>query len=333
MNTTEGTKTGTQGDVRSAEAGATALSPGPAAQQLALKWDEFALAVQMGLVRTLPGTGPRIRVETGEIERLRAAPDFPDGLRERVRAVGTAEAAELLSVSSERLTWLARTGHVRPVRFYLNRYNTVVWLYLAGELRSFAEDHPGLLKARMGREARDRRAAGEDRRPRNWRARRLGLLLRATDDPWERAAAIAYLLDPVQLAEVVGDPHERSFLLRLRPALPAGLPEGASAREIADRLMVADDPDEILWHRTSLTMALGEARRLQEAPRPAARPPRPHTPGPTAGVRPGAGGRARESVRPPTSSRSLLTRLGLRRGSRPEGHADEAGRPARAGAG
>ncbi|WP_418960935.1 DUF6397 family protein [Streptomyces tritici] len=338
MTTTEGIGSEAQG----AAAGSAVLSPGPAAQRLALKWDEFELAVQMGLVRTLPGTGPRIRVEPGEVDRLRAAPDFPDGLRERVRAVGTAEAAALLSVSAERFTWLARTGHVRPVRFYLNRYNTVVWLYLAGELREFARDHPELLKARMGREARDRRAAGEDRRPRNWRARRLGLLLRATDDPWERAAAIASLLDPVQLAEVVVDPYERSFLLRLRPPLPPGLPEGSSAREIADRLMVADDPDEILWHRTSLAMALEEARELQTAPRPAARTSRLPVPEPAharmpapapppAAVRasappagPGRSGRARESVRPPTSSRNLLTRLRLRRGSRPGAHPAEA---------
>ncbi|MFG2331102.1 DUF6397 family protein [Streptomyces sp. NPDC048604] len=335
MTTTEGTQLhaqhDTQHDAQNAETGASALSPGPAAHRLALKWDEFELAVQMGLVRTLPGTGPRIRVETDEIERLCAAPDFPEGLRERVRAVGTAEAAQLLSVSAERFTWLARTGHIRPVRFYLNRYNTVVWLYLAGELREFAEEHPGLLTARMGREARDRRAAGEDRRPRNWRARRLGLLLRATDDPWERAAAIASLLDPVQLAQVVGDPYERSFLLRLRPPLPPGLPEGASAREVADRLMVADDPDEILWHRTSLAMALEEARLLQAAPRPTARTSRPPAPAPTAGVRPRSGRRTRESVRPPTNSRGLLTRLRLRRGPRSEECPAEAGRWAESG--
>ncbi|HEY9373071.1 DUF6397 family protein [Streptomyces sp.] len=312
--------------------GLEAQGPGSAARQLDLKWDEFELAVQMGLVRTVPGTGPRVRVEQDEIERLRAAPDFPGGLRERVRAVGTADAARLLSVSSDRFTWLARTGHISPVRFYLNRYNTVVWLYLAGELREFAEDHAELLTVRMGREARDRRVAGEDRRPRNWRARRLGLLLRATDDPWERAAAIASLLDPVQLAEVVGDPYERSFLMRLRPSLPPGLPEGPSAREIADRLMVADDPDEILWHRMSLAIALDEARELQNAPRPAARTSRPPAPPPmpTSPPRlgPGIGGWARESVRPPTSRRSLLTRLRMRRRTRTGAPAPEAGRAA-----
>lgn len=306
--------TTTESKALEAQAAGPVSGPGAAAQQLELKWDEFELAVQMGLVRTVEATGARIRVEQQELDRLRVAPDFPNGLRERVRAVGTAEAAQLLSVSSDRFTWLARTGHVSPVRFYLNRYNTVVWLYLAGELREFAEAHAELLTVRMGREARDRRIAGEDRRPRNWRARRLGLLLRGTDDPWERAAAIASLLDLVQLAEVVGDPYERSFLLRLRPPLPTGLPDGASAREIADRLMVADDPDEILWHRMSLALALDEARALQSAPRPAARPPRPAAPPPPA-PRPvaGAAGRARESVRPPASPRKLLTRLRLRR--------------------
>lgn len=262
------------------------LAPTRAAQELELRRDEFQLAVQLGLVRTAPGAVPgtprapgvapvapgarggRPRVPQAEIERLKAAPDFPAGLRERVRTVGTTEAAELLSVPPERFTKLARTGHLSPVRFYLNRYRAVVWLYLAAELGEFALTYPALLTGRLPGEIRERVDGGEDRRPRNWRARRLGLLLRATEDPWVRAAAIASLLDPVQLAEVVDDPYERTHLDRLRPEPPSGLPESAASREIAERLTVADDPDEILWHRMSLALALDEARADRPAPRP-----------------------------------------------------------------
>ncbi|MEU9706568.1 DUF6397 family protein, partial [Streptomyces sp. NPDC047981] len=257
-----------------------------AAQELELRRDEFQLAVQLGLVRTVPGAAPgaprapgtaagvagarggRRRVAQAEVDRLKAAPDFPSGLRERVRTVGTAEAAALLSVPPERFTRLARTGHLSPVRFYLNRYRAVVWLYLAAEVGEFALTQPALLAGRLPVEIRERVDGGEDCRPRNWRARRLGLLLRATEDPWIRAAAIASLLDPAQLAEVVDDPYERTHLHRLRPEPPSALPESAASREIAERLTVADDPDEILWHRMSLAIALEEARTDRPAPRP-----------------------------------------------------------------
>ncbi|MEV4946529.1 DUF6397 family protein [Streptomyces sp. NPDC053755] len=286
--------------------GARTLALGRAAQELELRREEFRLALQLGLVRTVPAAGPggpagdgtagppgslgtgstrgsfgtggtrgpfgargaRRRVDRREIDRLRAAPDFPHGLRERVRAVGTAEAAALLSVTPDRFTKLARTGHFSPVRFYLNRYRTVVWLYLAGELGEFALAHRELLTGRLPRPVRERFEAGEDHRPRNWRARRLGLLLRSTEDPWERAAAIASLLDPVQLAEVADDPYERAYLDRLRPEPPSGRTESAAALEITDRLLLADDPDEILWHRLSLVLALDEAREQRQAPRP-----------------------------------------------------------------
>ncbi|MFD9030660.1 DUF6397 family protein [Streptomyces sp. NPDC059567] len=279
------------------EEGTRAVAPTRAAQELELRRDEFQLAVQLGLVRTVPGVAPgaprpgaagapsgRRRVERAEIDRLRAAPDFPDGLRDRVRTVGTTEAAELLSVTPDRFTKLARTGHFSPVRFYLNRYRAVVWLYLAGELGEFALTRQTLLTGRLPREIRERIDGGEDRRPRNWRARRLGLLLRASEDPWVRAAAIASLLDPVQLAEIVDDPYERTHLDRLRPEPPSGRPGSVTSREIADRMMLADDPDEILWHRMSLALALDEARADRQAPRPdggigaiVARPPRPTT--------------------------------------------------------
>ncbi|MFJ5829232.1 DUF6397 family protein [Streptomyces sp. NPDC093089] len=249
--------------------GTRTVAPARAAQELELRRDEFRLAVQLGLVRTVPtGEGGRRRVERCELDRLRAAPDFPAGLRDRVRTVGTGEAADLLSITPERFTRLARTGYLSPVRFTLNRYRAVVWTYLAEEVTDFGRRCPALLAGRLPLDLRERLAAHEDRRPRNWRSRRIGLLLRATDDPWARAAAIASLLDPVQLAEVVDDPYERAHLDRLRPPPPSGMPVAAAAHDIAERLTRADEPDEILWHRMSLALALDEARARRSAPYP-----------------------------------------------------------------
>ncbi|MGW8365076.1 DUF6397 family protein [Streptomyces wedmorensis] len=260
--------------------GTRTVTPARAAQELELRRDEFRLAVQLGLVRTVPtGEGGRRRVERCELDRLSGAPDFPTGLRDRVRTVGTGEAAALLSITPERFTRLARTGHLSPVRFTLNRYRAVVWTYLAAEASDFGRRCPALLAGRLPLDLRERLAAHEDRRPRNWRARRLGLLLRATDDPWARAAAIASLLDPVQVAEVVDDPYERAHLDRLRPPPPAGMPVAAAAHDVAERLTRADEPDEILWHRMSLALALDEARSRQSAPYPGDLSPAPATQG------------------------------------------------------
>ncbi|MGW4054885.1 DUF6397 family protein [Streptomyces sp. NPDC004779] len=275
---------------RPMEETARTVTPARAAQELELRREEFRLAVRMGLIRTAPlqlphpapdpgappardrGSGKdrapeRRPVERAELDRLKAAPDFPDGLRERVRTIGAGEAAGLLSITHDRFTRLARTGHLSPVRFYLNRYRSVIWLYVAAEVTAFGAAHPALLTGRLPVEVRER-AAADDLRARNWRSRNLGLLLRATDDPWVRAAAIASLLDPVQLAEVVDDPYERNHLDRLRPAPPPGFPVAGASREIADRLVRADDPDEILWHRMSLVLALDEARAACQAPHP-----------------------------------------------------------------
>ncbi|GAA3387304.1 DUF6397 family protein [Streptomyces roseoviridis] len=288
------------------------VTSGRAARELALTRDEFQLAVHLGIVRTVPGPAPgpgagpgtapgrgagpgtvdvlgaaaRRRVARSEIARLRAAPDFPDGLRERVRAVGATEGARLLSVTRDRFARLARTGHFSPVRFYVNRYRTVVWLYPAAELSEFALTHPGLLSGRLPLDVRTRSDGGEDWRPRNWRARRLGILLRADDDPWARTAAIASLLDPAHVAEVVDDPYERAYLDRFRPGPPGRRPNAPAAREIADRLLLADDPDEILWHRMSLTLALDEARADRQAPHPGTTTP---PTGPLVPVTPPAG--------------------------------------------
>ncbi|MFD3664968.1 DUF6397 family protein [Streptomyces sp. NPDC058659] len=262
-----------------ADQGAGTVTPGQAAEELELRRGEFRLATQLGLVRTVPvGDGERRRVERAEIDRLKAAPDFPEGLRERVRAVGTGEAAALLSVTQDRFTRLTRTGHLSPVRFYLNRYRAVVWMYLAAEVTEFALSHPALLAGRLPKDVRERLDAHEDARPRNWRARRLALLLRGAGDPWARAAAIASMLHPVHLAEVVGDPYERAHLDRLRPPPQSGHAVSPAAREVTDRLALADEPDEVLWHRMSLTLALEEARADRPAPHPGenvARAPRP----------------------------------------------------------
>ncbi|MEV7374739.1 DUF6397 family protein [Streptomyces sp. NPDC090301] len=282
---------------------AVTVTPGRAAQELELGRDEFRLAVQLGLVRTVPaGESGRRRVERGELDRLKAAPDFPAGLRDRVRAVGTTEAAALLGITPERFTRLARTGHISPVRFSLNRYRAVVWTYLAEEVAGFGLACPALLTGRLPLELRERLAAQEDVRPRNWRARRLGVLLRAADDPWAQAAAVASMLDPVQVAEVVDDPYERAHLDRLRPPAPPGMPVGAAGRDIAERLTRADDPDEILWHRLSLALALDEARTAQAAPYPGdvARSG-------AAGERPGAGASVRKRRQEtPTAAPVLL---------------------------
>lgn len=128
------------------------LAAGRAAQELRLRRGEFELATQMGHVRTVGGAlSGRRRVARGEVERLRRAAGFPDALRERVRTVGTAEGADLMDISPGRFTRLARAGYLVPVRFYLNRYRAVVWLYLAEELRAFASGEPGLLRGRLPR--------------------------------------------------------------------------------------------------------------------------------------------------------------------------------------
>ncbi|MFG2134044.1 DUF6397 family protein [Streptomyces sp. NPDC048751] len=251
-------------------------TPSRTARELGLKRSEFDLAVHLGRIRTVPdeGGGGRRRVTQAEIERLRSADGFPEALRESVRAVGTTEGAAILEVTPARFTRLARLGLVVPVKFYLNRYRAVVWLYLAEELQQFAEGQGNdqLLSGRTPERLRDQLAAGLDLRPRTWRGRYLGFLLRQTDDPWEFAGAVAALLDPVQIAEIVHDPYERAYLNRFRPGPPAHGTPGSPAAHLVERITTADDPDEISWLRSDLEQALDQARAYRPAPRPGPRP-------------------------------------------------------------
>ncbi|MFJ4580520.1 DUF6397 family protein [Streptomyces echinatus] len=259
-------------------------APSRAARELGLKRAEFDLAVQLGSIRTVPdeGGGGGRRVEHAEIDRLRAQDGFPESLRDRVRVVGTAEGAALMDIPAGRFVRLARLGLLVPVMLYLNRYRTVVWLYLAEELREFASspENARLLKGRTPETLRGQLAAGVDLRARNWRGRRLGFLLRQAEDPWARAGAVAAFLAPAEVADVVENPHERACLNRFRPAPPGHAVPGSPSAQVAERIMTAQDPDEIGWLRSDLARSLEEARtasppathRLPSAIRTAARP-------------------------------------------------------------
>ncbi|MEU1480008.1 DUF6397 family protein [Streptomyces sp. NPDC005760] len=250
-------------------------TPSRAARELGLKRGEFDLAVHLGQIRTVPdeGGGGR-RVTRAEIDRVRSVGGFPDSLRQRVRLVSTTEGAEVMDIPVGRFTRLARLGLFSPVRFYLNRYRAVVWLYLADELEEFTtveENTPLLTARRMPVGLRDMLDEGVDLRARNWRGRHRGFLLRLAEDPWESAGALAAFLDPVQIAEFVPDPYERSHLGRFRPGPPAHGAPGSPAAHLIEKIMTADDPAEIAWLRTELARALEDARRFRPAPRPAAR--------------------------------------------------------------
>ncbi|MFJ6072168.1 DUF6397 family protein [Streptomyces sp. NPDC093065] len=249
-----------------------AVAPNRAARQLGLKRSEFDLAVHLGRIRTVPDdTGGGRRVPRTEIDRIRAANGFPEGLRADVRTVGTTEGAALMDVTRARFTRLARLGLLVPVKFYVNRYRAVVWLYLAEELRRFAADerNAALLKGRTAEALRTQLGEGLDLRPRNWRGRHLGFLLRqSADDPWARAAAVASLLDAAEVSDVVTDPYERSRLRRSRPAPAAHGSPGSPAAQLAEEIVTAADQDEIDWLRSDLADAVEAARRQSPAPPP-----------------------------------------------------------------
>ncbi|MFF5498547.1 DUF6397 family protein [Streptomyces aquilus] len=255
------------------------VTPARAARELGLKRNEFDLGVHLGHIRTVPdeGGGGR-RVPRTELDRLRADGDFPEAFQQRVRVVGTTEGADLMDIPAGRFTRLARLGVVAPVRFYLNRYRAVVWLYLAEELEQFAADERNtpLLHARRTPEGmRGLLAEGVDLRPRNWRARYREFLLRTADGPWESAGALAAFLDSAQIAELVRDPYERSFLHGFRPLPPHQGAPGTPAAQLTEKIMTADDPDEIGRLRADLARAMEDARTLRPAPRSTGERPTP----------------------------------------------------------
>ncbi|MEV4876308.1 DUF6397 family protein [Streptomyces cyaneofuscatus] len=279
---------------------AATVAAGRAAQELGLRRSEFELAVHLGLIAVTAGPGGgRPRVHEREIARLREVPGFPDGLAERVRTVGTAEGAALLGIVPARFTRLARAGCVSPVTFYLNRYRAVVWLYLADELASFAVREPELLAGRTPLGMRTLLEAGGDWRARNWRNQRIDRLVKRTADPWARAAVEASALDSAHLAEVVEDPYERAYLARVRPEPVFGRPGSVAARETMGELMLADDPDEILWRRVNLTLGLDLAREERPAPRPGDDPGARMAPAPAPA--PGSASRVRPPQSPPVA--------------------------------
>ncbi|WP_314177628.1 DUF6397 family protein [Streptomyces winkii] len=270
-----------------------------AARELGLSPGAMALAVELGEVRTVRGARtasadpavpvgpawsgagaaaaegpPRRRVPRAELERLRAAEDFPDGLRERLRVVDAGGGAQLLGITASRFARLARGGCFSPVRFYVNRYLTVVWLYPARELSAFAESRPELLSGRLPRGLRMLLAEGVDLRAGHWRGRRVGRLCRQADGPWEAAAARAAVLDDDVLAEAVPDAAERARLRALKPELVPLRGRSAVVREVAEELCTATAEDEVFWQRLMLAADL-ESARAEDRPTGRAMVPRP----------------------------------------------------------
>ncbi|MDT0460289.1 DUF6397 family protein [Streptomyces sp. DSM 41527] len=264
--------------------GQQTLTTGRAARELELRTGELELATQLGEVRTAAagadgrpagaGSLGRRRVPAEEIARLQAEPGFPDALRERIRAVSTTEAAALMGIGPGRAVRLTRAGCLGPVRFYVNRFGAVVWLYLAAEVADFADREPDLLRGNTPAAMRVMLDSGQDWRARQWRSRRIAQLTGQTDDPWEAAAVIAAVLPPEELASVAENPLERSLLRRLRPTLASVITVTPAARESFDRVLTADEFDEVLWYRVHLSRCLERARR-EDPGRPGHRPPCP----------------------------------------------------------
>lgn len=245
-----------------AEAVEGLVGGGQAAGELELSRSEFARAVQLGIVRAGPSApGGAARFTRTELDRVRSAAGFPDALREQVETLAGAQAtAAVLGVGPSRFTRLARCGHITPVGYRINRYRAVVWLYLAVELRDFTAARPEMLRGSAPAADRELMEAKADLRPRKWRERHVGLLLRRTADPWERAAVLASVLPDGDVRETVPDPAERILLAALAPPVPYGHPQVPAAAAVAERLLRAQPPDEVAWYRTSLDFALTGAR-------------------------------------------------------------------------
>ncbi|WNI19087.1 DUF6397 family protein [Actinacidiphila sp. ITFR-21] len=243
------------------------LPLGRARDELNLRYDEFDVALQIGEVPCV-ACGPGLRKVPAEaVARLRAEDGHPGPLRARLLLVSSDEAAKLLGVGRGRFVRLARAGHLCPVRWYVNRYQAVVWMYLAGEVSEFADRNPALLHGPLPAQLREAVAAGRDRRACGWRVRRAGQLVRDAYDSWEEAAVWAALLGPEVVAGAVPDAYERAHLRRLRAGLPPSRFGRASAERIRG-LTTADQPEEVAAGLLALAEALGRARAVRPAPRP-----------------------------------------------------------------
>jgi hypothetical protein len=229
-----------------------------------------------------------------ELDRVRGTDGFPDGLRERLRVVGTGEASELLDISPSRFVRLARGGCFSPVKLYVNRYRNIVWLYLAKELRKFGEEAPALLTGRLPEGLRAELNSGTDHRAGRWRNRRMQQLLAQAGTLWECAAVRASVLDDDTLAQTVPDPDERARLTLLRPRLVEGRGETEARRDALEEVCLADDEDEIRWFRLLLHADLETARAADARREPGGRlvtlgAPMPALAGPAvSGATPGA---------------------------------------------
>ncbi|SHL46922.1 DUF6397 family protein [Actinacidiphila paucisporea] len=250
-----------------------------ACEELSLGYPDFELALVLGEIATVGGGTGRLRVPAQEIARVREAEGGARALLARIQLVNTTDGAELLGISRDRLLRLTRAGCVRPVRWYVNRYRALVWLYLASELRDFAAASPALLSGRLPAAVRESADDGEDQRPRGWRSRRVAQLVRDAPGPWEEAAVWAALLGPEMTLSAVPDPYERARLQRIHPALPPGRPGPLADAALIGRLTTADHPDEIALGLVALADALGRARDRDPVPRhqslsqPELRPP------------------------------------------------------------
>ncbi|MEV0598259.1 DUF6397 family protein [Streptomyces sp. NPDC050315] len=262
--------------------GSETLAMGRAARELGLKTGEFELATQLDEVMTvLPGPGGapgRRRVPAAEVERLREEEGFPDTLRERIRVVSAREGAELLGIAPGRFLRLARAGCFGPVRFYVNRYGAIVWQYLAAELQAFAGRECSLIHGPTPPPMRELLIRGQDWRGRLWRSRRVAQLVEDADGSWAVSAVIAAVLPPEELASLVRDPAERAWLRKLRPRLSSVGGNSTRTREAVERAETAEELDEVMWYRISLSRQLDAAREEHPAPvlsHPGAAPSRP----------------------------------------------------------
>ncbi|MFG1806670.1 DUF6397 family protein [Streptomyces sp. NPDC049040] len=238
-----------------------------AREELGLDHADFELALALGEITTVGGDAGRPRVPEREIARVREAGGGTGALLARLKLVNTTEGAELLGISRARLLRLTRAGHIRPVRWYVNRYRALVWLYLADELREFAAASPALLAGRLPAAVREAAEDGEDQRPRGWRSRRVAQLVRDAPGPWEEAAVWAALLGRGITDSALPDPSERARLRAIHAALPPGRPGPLADAALIARLTTADDPDEIALGLVALADALGRARDRDPAPR------------------------------------------------------------------